>query len=197
MLRSFSEIKKIVRARTKERDMERDEDGRIIYKIRIRDDDEFLSSYSKGERCVISEDAAAFIERGLEPVSYNEQLILRISSNVITDDEEKEYTEAIHNYYSDRYESSRLEKRKLIVIAAIMAIVGVIALSVMIALEVADYNAVFTEAIDIFAWVFMWEAVDIFFLQCTLLYFKQKRYLALSDAKIEYFKLNEEGKNDF
>lgn len=193
MLRSFSEIKKIVRARTKEQGMERDGDGRIVYKIRIRDDDEFLSSYSKGERCVISEDAAEFIERGLEPVSYKEQLSLKITSDVITTEEEKEYTKAIHNYYSDRYESSRLEKRKLTLIAAVMAIVGVIALSIMIAFEVADYNAVFTEVIDIFAWVFLWEAVDIFFLQCTLLSFKQKRYLALSDAKIEYFKIREEG----
>lgn len=193
MLKSFSEIKKIVQIRTKERGMERDEEGRIVYKIKIRDDDEFLSSYSKGDRCVISEDAAAFIERGLEPVPYNEQLSLKISSDVITDEEEKEYTKAIHDYYADRYESSRLEKHKLTVIAAVMAIVGVIALSVMIALEVAEYNAVFTEVIDIFAWVFMWEAVDVFFLQCTLLRFKQKRYLALSDANIEYYKLNEEG----
>lgn len=192
MLKSFSEIKKIVIARTKERNMERDEDGRIVYKIRVRNDDEFLSPYSKGERCVISEDAAVFIERGLEPVSYDEQLSLKISSDVITDEEEKEYTKAIHDYYADRYESSRLEKRKLTLIAAVMAVVGVIALSVMIALEVAEYNAVFTEVIDIFAWVFMWEAVDVLFLQCTLLRFKQKRYLALSDAKIEYLKINEE-----
>ena len=50
---------------------------------------------------------------------------------------------------------------------------------------------IFTEIIDIFAWVFMWEAVDIFFLQCTMLNFKQKRYLRLYDSIIEYLPLKD------
>ena len=60
----------------------------------------------------------------------------------------------------------------------------------MIWLEVTERpSPVFSEIVDIFAWVFMWEAVDIFFLQCTMLRFKQRRYLALADSIIEYVPL--------
>ena len=91
--------------------------------------------------------------------------------------------------------STALEKRRLTLMALLMAFVGIAALTLMIGLEVTgNKTAIALEVIDIFAWVFLWEAVDIFFLQCTLLRFKQKRYLSLADCVVEYLPLKNEEK---
>ena len=49
-----------------------------------------------------------------------------------------------------------------------------------------DGTSMTQEVVDIFAWVFMWEAVDIFFLRCSALRIKEKRYLSLIDSKIDF-----------
>jgi hypothetical protein len=56
---------------------------------------------------------------------------------------------------------------------------------------VGKRTEIFTEIVNIFAWVFMWEAVNIFFLECTMLSFKQRRYLRLYESVIEYLPLKE------
>ena len=48
---------------------------------------------------------------------------------------------------------------------------------------------VLLEVIDIFAWVFLWEAVDLFCFECTALRIKSWRYLALSSCVVEYLPL--------
>ena len=59
----------------------------------------------------------------------------------------------------------------------LMFIIGVIALTVMIFLEVnALSNLVFIEVVDIFAWVFLWESVDLFFFERLSVKTKIKRF---------------------
>lgn len=190
MLKSFRTIKKEIDTRKKFAAHERDEEGRTVIDLRVIDDNDFLSPYSTENHNVISGEISEFIESSLYSVPHNERIHLRIHSDNITEEEQKEYTKAIHCYYEDRFKNSSFEKKKLIGVASIMTLVAVVALVFMIWLEVTERSSpVFSEIVDIFAWVFMWEAVDIFFLQCTMLRFKQRRYLALADSVIEYVPL--------
>lgn len=163
-----------------------DGEGRAVIDLSIRDDSRFLSPYNMGEQNVIDSEMADFIEHSLNPVPHKEHIHFRIHSDAITEREQAVYTAAIHSYYADCYRNTCFEKKRLHRIAFFMALISVFALSAMIAFEAAGKNPVFIEAVDIFAWVFMWEAVDVFFLQCGLLRFRQKRYLALADSVVEY-----------
>lgn len=193
MIRSFKEIKKELEKRRLKQNPLRDAEGRVVVDIRILNDDEFLSPYSAENHNIVSEEASSFIEHSLQAVPVEEPLHFRVHSDVITAEEQKEYTKAIHEYYEDCYVSTAFEKKRLTFMALIMALVGVAALTLMIGLDVTgNKTAIALEVIDIFAWVFLWEAVDIFFLQGALLRFKQKRYLALADCIVEYLPLKEE-----
>lgn len=188
MIKSLKEIRKSLSESKKER--EHDEQGRAIIDLRVIDDSYFLSPYSTATHNIIAEDVSDFIEHSIQGVPPEESIHFRIHSDVITPEEQVEYTKAIHSHYADKYRDSCFEKRHLHRTAAIMTFIAVIALSFIIGVEVSGFkSAVFSEIIDIFAWVFMWEAVDIFFLQCTMLRFKQQRYLRLADSTIEYLPL--------
>jgi len=190
MIKSLKEIRRELQNRQGVLDKERDDEGRVIVDFCVHSDDDFLSPYSLRSNAELSEDASRFIERSLETVPVKEQVRLRVHSNVITAEEEKAYKEAIKVYYEERFEAVNREKKRLFIIATLMALVGVFALTMMIALEVAGrHTAVLSEVIDIFAWVFLWEAVDLFFFEATALRLKSWRYLALSACVVEYLPL--------
>ncbi|MBE5745343.1 MAG: hypothetical protein E7355_04320 [Clostridiales bacterium] len=194
MIRSLKEIRKELKNRRVGQERERDDEGRVIVDFCVHSDDDFLSPYSLRSNAELSTDVADFIERSLDTVPVKEQVRLRVHSNVITEEEQKSYETAIHGYYEDRFESLRREKRRLLVIAALMALIGIFALTVMIGLEVTGRRTeVLSEIIDIFAWVFLWETVDLLCFEYTSLRIKSWRYLALSACVIEYLPLTKGG----
>lgn len=190
MIRSLKEIRKELKNRRGENTRERDDEDRAIVDFCVHSDDDFLSPYSLRSNAELSTSVAEFIERSLDNVPVKEQVRLRVHSNVITEEEQKAYTSAIHGYYEARFESVRFEKKRIWIVAMLMAIIGVVALTLMIGLELTGRgSAIVTEVIDIFAWVFLWETVDLLCFELTALRIKSWRYLALSACFIEYLPL--------
>ena len=185
MLKELKEIRNELNKNCQNQ-LKRDDEGRVVVDLTVRDDDGFLSPYSTDKYSAISADASEFIEHSLKQIPSGERIRFCIHSDTISEEEKAEYTDAIHSHYSASYKSIRNESKRLKKLALIMALVAVLALATMISLELNGFSAVFLTVIEIFAWVFMWEAVDIFFLQCTLLHIKEKRCLSLIDSKIEY-----------
>ncbi len=197
MIRSLKEIQKELKNRKNTQLRERDDEGRIIVDFCVHSDDDFLSPYSLHSNAELSTGVAEFIERSVDTSPVKEQVRLRVYSNVITEEEKIVYDKAIHGYYADRFESVRREKKRILVIALIMAVIGVIALSLMIGLEVVGERVmVLSAVIDIFAWVFLWEAVDLSCLEYVALRLKSWRYLTLSACVIEYLPLTNQEKTE-
>lgn len=197
MIKSLKALKTEMDLRRCKQHLKTDEEGRVLIDLRVRNDDDFLSPYGMGKNSVLSEEASGFIEHSVKNLPAETSLHFRIHSDVITKREQKKYAEALREHYADSYERAEQEKRRFYRIAWIMAMVAVVALSVMIGMEISGVrSAVLVEIIDIFAWVFMWEAVDITFLECTVLRMKQKRYLRLSDSVIEYLPLSNSVKTE-
>ncbi len=195
MIRSLKEIRKELKSRREKKERLRDSEGRAIVDFCVHSDDDFLSPYSLRSNAELSTDVAEFIERSLDSVPVKEQVRLRVHSDVITKEEERAYTEAIHGYYEGRFENMRHEKKRIWIIASLMALIGVCALIFMIGLEIKGRHlAVISEVIDIFAWVFLWETVDLLCFELTALRLKSWRYLALSACVIEYLPLTNKEK---
>ena len=66
----------------------------------------------------------------------------------------------------------------------ITLLIGLIALSINIILSSLNTPVIIGNAIDIFGWVFVWEAVDVFFFRRAELKFKQYREINFINAKI-------------
>ncbi len=164
----------------------RDEDGRIIINMHVKDDTDFLSIFSVTDTPVISNDVADFIENGTMNILPKEPLTLRVKSDCIDDNEKKVYNKAIKEYYSEKAKINKIELKKYNRIALILALIGVFILAFAIFLEYQKGSVLWAEVIDIAAWVLLWEAVDIKFFKTMELNVKRKRYKSLLDMKIEY-----------
>ena len=171
---------------------QRDKDGNIIVNMTVKNDDDFLSVYSTNEIPVIATDVAEFIENNTSSLHASDPLTLRIYSNCIDESEQKDYREAIKEYYTDKYIVNEKELKRNRIIIFLLMIAGVITL----ALAFRINSNIWSEVVDIAAWVFLWEAVDIGTFKNRELRLKRKRYLAYMSMKVEFELLDARKEND-
>ena len=135
----------------------------------INNDDDFLSHFCEPGKPLISTELADFIENSANDFHPNEKLSLNIYSNCITDDE--------------KVIRSLKQKR---IIAISFSIVGIIALAFMFICSNMGIKQIWIECINIFAWVFIWEAVDLLFIEQKSLLIRRKRLINFIEMSINY-----------
>lgn len=160
--------------------------GDAVISMHIKDDTDFLSVFSENETPVISGEVAEFIETRAKKFFPNKELTLKISSECIDDVEKILYKEAIKEYYTEKHREAKRELRVYNRIALILSLLGVAVLALSIFWEYRTGSRLWSEVIDIVAWVLLWEAVDIKFFKTRELAVCGKRYLALRSMEILY-----------
>ncbi len=160
--------------------------------LNVINDDNFLSPYSPTLKPIISNDVAEFIENWANEFHPNSELSLRIISNCIDDNEKKIYNEAIRNYFKLKLKEIHRTLKMKRLIGIIFSIIGILVLAFMYICDRFDLKAIWIECINIFAWVFIWEAVDTLFIERRALLLKERRLLALIAMPIHYETENKE-----
>ena len=171
----------------------RDGEGRAVIDMNINDDGDFLSVYSKSDIPVISCDVAEFIENEARPAKPGERFTLRIHSSCIDAAEKVIYDKAIRKYYEEKDAANERELRRNNVIALLLLAAGILVLAFAVFFNAKMETLVWSEVIDIVAWVLIWEAVDVMLFRNNELRVNKHRYRALSSMKIEYY---DTGKNE-
>lgn len=186
----FRNIKEIRRIKTSALAAKReiDENGKSVLKMTVKDDDEFLSPYSGDGQSVISSEAADFIDNAAKPLDLNRKVHIIIRGATIDDEEKKVYRAAIKKYYGNQIFEADAKLKKNLVFSIVMALIGAAILSACVALHINEVGTVISELVDIVAWVFAWEAVDLFFLERPALRREQLKNCRLYEADITYEK---------
>lgn len=164
----------------------RDEEGRIIINMNVKNDDNFLSPFSSSETPVISSEVADFIEKSSKGTLPGESYTLRIKSSCIDDEEKLLYKKAIFQYYDEELTAKSREIRKNRLIALILGILGIAVLAIALIIDYNLSSPIWSEVIDIVAWVLVWESVYLELFSNRQDKIKIKYYQAYKDMKIEY-----------
>lgn len=186
MKKVFREAKKEANRQLKARQYKRDDEGRVIIRMNVTDDGNFVSEFSENDTPVISTEVAEFIENKTNAVPLNEELTLQIYNDCIDEQEEKIYSAAIKEYYMEKYIASEREIKRNRLAVFLLGIAGIFVLLAEFIFDFRVGNPIWTSVIDIVAWVLLWEAVDIGVLEAKVLSIKKKRYLAYLSMKVEY-----------
>ena len=186
---NFKEIKKQADKMVYESQPQRDKNGRVIINMTVKDDTDFLSVFSESETPVISSSVAEFLENATHTLSPKEKLTLRIKSDCVDKEEKDLYPKAIKEYYSEKYVANEKELTRYKIITLLLAVLGVLTLAVAIYISERFGAPLWSEVIDIVAWVFLWEAVDIIAFRSRDQRIMRYRYLALINVKVEYYGL--------
>ena len=95
-------------------------------------------------------------------------------------------TTVIRNTYRTRVIDIDRKLRRNTIAAIIMTVTAIVILALYLALELRNAGYVILEIVDIVAWVFMWEAADLFFLERNVLKLEQLRSCRLYAAEITF-----------
>ena len=154
--------------------------------MNVSDDSNFLSVFSENDTPVISREVADFIETSTPFIRPADRLTLKIRSNCIEENEKELYRRAIGEYYIEKYADVNRELKKNRWISLFLGLIGMAVLAGAIVLEYFHESAIWAEVIDIATWVFLWEAVDIAFLETRKLKLDRHKYIAYVMMNIEF-----------
>jgi hypothetical protein len=162
-----------------------DENGKRYIPVSVRVEESILSPFSPKGNPTISSEFAEFLDSQYTEMKANDQLHIDIECDTIDDEERVLYEGAIRSYYR----AEEVKKTKEIIrnnfIALIMLIIGIVVIAVSVFFYVFSHNIV-GEIIDIVAWVFVWEAVDLFFFRSPILIRERLKCKHFIDAEITY-----------
>ena len=186
MFRNLKKLRELKRLAKSEAEVEYDENGRELICMTIKEDDGFLSPYAIGGEEVLSAEACEFFDRAVMRMPLKDELRIDITSEAVAENEQSGYAAAIRNTYRTRVIDINRKLRMNAIAALIMTITAIVVLALYLALELWNAGYVILEIVDIVAWVFMWEAADLFFLERNVLKLEQLRSCRLYDAEITF-----------
>ncbi len=157
-------------------------EDRAVIDMTVKDDTDFLSRFSKHSTPVISSDVADFLENSTQNIPPKTPLHVRIYSDCIDEDEKPVYAKAMKDYYADKVTAAKRELHRNTTLALALALVGIFILAVSLIMD----GILWSEVMDIAAWVFLWEAVDIVAFRQRELRLCRYRYTQFTEMVIEY-----------
>lgn len=161
-------------------------DSSCVINMTVLNDDCFLSPYSPTDSPVVSSEVAEFLENGSAKYLPKQQIQLNVYSGCIDDNEKVVYDSAIRNYFRLKLNGVKLDLKRNLIVSIIFTVIGIIGLVAMLLLDHFFNRAIWTEVVDIFAWVFVWEAVDQFFIERRKIIRDKRKYQAFTESQINY-----------
>lgn len=165
-----------------------DSEGDALISVKAPKKEQIFSSYNYDSNEKLNGELDEFIYDKAKFVPLPQDIKLKIYTEENID--EVEVKKAIKNNYKKQYIEIKNELKKNTLFSLVMFILGILSLSLLLLMHKFFYNVYFEIIIEIATWVFVWEAVDSFFLQKAELKRKRATFLKLYSSEIEIVKLN-------
>lgn len=186
MFEQLKETKELLKDINENKETVKDENGCAVIKISVNNDNNFLSDFSHRDEPIISSETAEYIDHSIKHLKPRTKLHFVFSGDSIDEDEKPIYISAIHNYYHSEFIEVVREIRKNRSLTFVMAITAAMIFALALILQNNGTEAVILNMLDVTAWVFMWEAVDIFAFRTSLLKIRRMRYLRIIKSEISF-----------
>lgn len=150
--------------------------------IKVENKEQIISQFSYDENDKINKDLADFIESKSKDVHFSQDIQLNFYSKTSINVDEIQNT--IKNHFSSECVQISQDLKRANVSVVILMLLGVIGLACLVWVNKVFDNFYFQMILEIAAWVFIWEAVNILFLQRPKIRRKFLQIQKLSSAKV-------------
>lgn len=159
----------------------RSEEADVI-NVKIDGREQLYSSYSySGDK--LNGEFSEYVFEKAKSVPIKNDITIRLHTKCNVNP--SEVGQAIKGHYRSEYSESKKEHKRITLFSVIMTLLGIIALTALILINHFTDNLYITSIVEIAAWVFIWEAVDSYFLQRPVVKAKCILIQRIYTAKIE------------
>lgn len=184
-LKAFRALAEEIREKDRQAEKQADAAGaRHTVRVSVQSGDDFLSPLSPDGAPVISEETASFLSNSVRHLRPDTALRFEIEEKGIDRTEREVYEKAIRNYYHGEFAEVMRELRRNAIVSAVMTAAAALIFALAVIFDRMGADTVLLNMIDVVAWVFMWEAADIFLLQRPTLKLRRWRSFQMIRAEI-------------
>lgn len=151
--------------------------------VKVKHGEEIYSGYNYDRNEVLNPALSDFLVEKTESLHKRSKLRIKIFSDFPL--EEHELFSAIKNKFKGEFESYERKLKQTAIFSLVVLILGILFLGIFMLEEMFFHNVVLSIIFEIASWVFIWEAVDSFFLERMALKEKRRQMARLYDAEIE------------
>lgn len=176
-------------------EVRQDEKGRALIEIEIKDKSEVLSPFYAQNKETINNEFANFLDNFTKSFPPSQGLHLSINCPEVKPEDEEVFSRAVKNYYLNSTIEAERKISNNTKLLLVMILLSIISLTALFLVHYFDVFWLIEEVFDIIAWVFVWEAVDIFAFQRSLLRYEKQRNLSLYNSFISFDNKNKSDEN--
>jgi len=165
-----------------------DSNGNKIITISLDSKSSIYSPYSYGKEKMLNSELLEMNDKLISTIKVSDSLHYNFNIPDIEDNEKEDFIKAMHYTYTIAFQSISVERKRNLRNSLIFTLMAVIFLTIMVVLRLNSINEIIVELVDIAGWVFMWEAVDQFFIERAMLNIKKKKYMNILIAPIDFNK---------
>lgn len=170
-----------------EKDFVVDSDGDAIISVKATDEQQIFSSYNFDGNERLKPELSEYIYDKAKFTRPTQDIRIKIYTN--EDVDEQEVKSAIKNNYKKDYVELKNKSKRNLVFSAVMLIVGLLGMSLLLLMHQYFYNVYLEVVIEIATWVFIWEAIDSYFLRRMSIRHERMILLKLYSAEIDVVRL--------
>ncbi|MBP3619074.1 MAG: hypothetical protein J6J24_00265 [Clostridia bacterium] len=170
-----------------EKDFVVDSDGDAIISVKAADGENIFSSYNFDGNEKLKPELSEFIYDKAKFTRPNQDIRIKVYTNEEVKPEEVQ--KAIRNNFKKDYIELKNKSKRNLFFSAIMLIVGLLGMSLLLLMHKYFYNVYLEVVIEIATWVFIWEAIDSFFLRRVSIRHNRLILLKLYSAEIDVINL--------
>ena len=170
-----------------EKDFLVDSDGDAIISVKATEEDQIFSSYNFDGNEKLKPELAEYIYDKAKFTRPTQDIRIKIYTGDNIDEEEVK--SAVRNNFKKEYVALKNASKRNLIFSAIMLVIGLLGLSLLLLMHQYFYNVYLEVVIEIATWVFIWEAIDSYFLRRATLRHDKMIFLKLYSAEIDVIKL--------
>lgn len=169
-----------------DKDVVCDENDKDLINITIKDKQEVLSPFILDNKETINVEFANLLDNTMKSIPPQKDIHLNLHCLNIKEEDKNTFSQAIKNYYFNSSLDSQRKLKNNTKTLMIMIILSIISLTALFLVNYFEVHWLICEVIDIVAWVFVWEGVDIFAFQRSITRFERRRNYALYSCEITF-----------
>ena len=163
-----------------------DEKLNYIVNVNVDDGVSFLSNYSDSKNVVINEELAGYLKNATDAIPVKKRVHLRFRYKKADDENKNNFSKAIKNYYANQLVEVKRLIKKNIGTMFLTLLFAIIFLTLWVVVTHFNLPAVVCMVVQIIAWAFVGQAVQLLFVRHSALMHARNKILQIIDAKITF-----------
>lgn len=158
----------------------------FVINIKVENNEQVISKFSYDKNDKLNKELSDFLVEKTKLANVKQQIQLNIHTKADLNKYEAKGT--IYKHFDEEYNDIKRDLKRNSIFVLSMVVLGIISLTVLVLAYKYFSNFYFDMFLEIASWVFVWEAVDSFFIRRPAIRRKCMHMKQLSQANVEIFK---------